>query len=202
MNLRSLTLLLSAAAGMSFLAACDDKGGDSGGGGDADADTDADADGDTDADADGDSDADSDSDADVDSWEGELNHYLGFSPYYGDINYCQGVFDGSGTPISTSGCPDCEFAFDVYWTYITDNVGYGYCKYSDMNYELGYTPDYYGYGEFLLFNYYGTWYALFYASLSGSTLTYYTPGYYNYPYYYYGTYYYYTNIWVGQATVQ
>ena len=76
----------------------------------------------------------------------------------------------------------------------TDNIGK--CgDQPDSTWPMGYAEDYAGYGEYVMYGYAGDYYPIFYASLSGTNLSYYV-NFYNDGYYYR---YYYT--WSGNVTL-
>ncbi|MFT5586180.1 MAG: hypothetical protein ACI9VR_003777 [Cognaticolwellia sp.] len=208
-SMRRFTLILTVASLAAFTACISDKTEETG---DTWAEGDADTDADADADADADSDADSDADADVPH---DYKSYTGLESFTygigkeapGDYD-CEVVWDVAGTYRDT--CADCEFAFDVALTYDAassyDNSPGGDCSgyMADSAFGYGFSTDYQGYGPYLMYDYGGTWYALWGASFDGSSFTYDNNG--ALDYYYAGEYYpeytgYYTSFYTGSATV-
>ena len=211
----------------------DEDSDDTGGGGwfesdadtdsDTDADTDSDTDADTDTDTDSDSDADSDSDSDADSdsdTDADYSSYEGFEVYtFGDWTdtagryNCEVYWDASGTVVSSHGCADCDFVFDVAMTYDASkgsDDGTGACtdQQADASWTYGYAYNVYGYGYgWVMLGYSGSYYAWTYAEFTGGTFTY-SAGYVDY--YYDGAYGYYpeyeglylTSYYEGRATVK
>jgi hypothetical protein len=122
-----------------------------------------------------------------------------------DFNICVVGYDAMGAPhYAASYCPDCEFAFEVDFTYnasMSDDP-YGYCASDGYTRGWGLISDYYidGYGYYDVIAYYFSgygWYPLSIASWDGDVLEYYAFTMYNY---YYGGYYY-TGLIQGYAYI-
>ncbi len=123
-----------------------------------------------------------------DTWEGYREWQIEIAGW-GD--YCDFVWTTEGSP-SSSSCSTCDFVFEVDAYDGTDLIG-NCGDYGDwLGMELGYDPDYGG-DEMVLYGYGGTFYPVWYASLSADTLYYWydrTTTYYSYVLYY---------DWYGEA---
>ena len=155
------------------------------GGGDADTDMDADSDTDSDVDVDTDTDADTDPSGPYSSFTGYLEYTVNVN---GSADVCDLYWDSVGTPMPP--CADCDWAFDVYQHFDPGESTGTSCDPArspeapeDMDWQLGYDSDLYGYGIPVMWLYsdsYSTWYPAFYASFDGSSLDFYIDWYYYY----------------------
>lgn len=160
------------------------------------------ADTEADADADADSDTDTDSDADADSYSsatGTLVVTRGFSTTPGDT--CDDAYDLSSG--SASDCPDCEYSFDFSFALSASaDCGDDGGGFEGAVIPLGFNSDYAGYGAYIMYGYYGSWYPVFGASGSADSASFERVDYQDYPYTYNGVQYYYTSIWSGTMAGQ
>ena len=141
-------------------------------------------------------------------WTGEASLEYGYGGY-GERS-CELYWSTVGTATTAASCRNCEFVFDVDLTYdtaasaedgtCTSAIWYDGNAYADdHSFTYGFVEDYGGYGEALLFDYFGSFYLWYFASmdLNNATLTY-SYGYEEYPY---GSYYY-TYYRTGEAALE
>ncbi|MFT5680621.1 MAG: hypothetical protein ACI8RZ_001527 [Myxococcota bacterium] len=183
--MKNYTWMLLSASLLTF--ACD-GGKDTGDDAEADADTDTDTDSDTDTDA--------DIEHSYTSYEGWESYDYNNGTYPAGEYNCQLVWDLVGSPVTPidSGCDNCEFAFDVTYTYRDADYTYddGTCGTDGASGTYAYSGDFDGYGGSWVFDYYGTFYWWGYGAFSGDQFDYYwgyvddAYGAYYYTYYQYG----------------
>ncbi len=118
------------------------------------------------------------------TWEGEREYVIDAGPH----GTCDIIWRTEGAPSSES-CGLCDFVFEVD---AYDGTDYGgACGNQDdwIGMVFGYTADYYGYGEFMLYQSGGTFYIAFYANLLANELEYYHTwvGDYGFDYGWYGS---------------
>lgn len=87
---------------------------------------------------------------------GTYGFIYGASFWAGDYD-CVMVYQTTGS--SVSGCPGCDFAFNINFTYDTASSydPYYICGGSSFSAQLGYDSDYYGGRGAQMLNYYGSW---------------------------------------------
>jgi hypothetical protein len=133
-------------------------------------------------------------------YEGLTERAIGGGEEVGALDvWCAWSFNDSGTPAEP--CPECDWAFDVNFSYDSVNDYVGGCgDLSDFSIRLGYDSGYdggpvmWGYAEE-----YGEWYPAFVAEMSGEELAF---GYYAYEVSDYYDSYYYGYTWYSIATVR
>ncbi|MFT5684361.1 MAG: hypothetical protein ACI8RZ_005302, partial [Myxococcota bacterium] len=140
-----------------------------------------------------------------DTWTGSETFDYSTGGVSGARN-CELYWETTGTPTTFSGCPTCEFAFEVDYAYdSTVSSDDGACTTQtwtdgnsiadDHTFTYGFLSDYNGRGEALGLDYYGSFYFWFYGvlDLTTDTLTYsygyedYAYGSLYYTYYQYGS---------------